>query len=67
MVFWFLFELLDGVMTGLIVDMEVLPFFDATDVGPIRFALFGIGLMWLMVFRPQGMLGSREEMLIDAD
>jgi len=68
MIFWFLFELLDGVMTTLIVDMElpVLSAFDATDVGPIRFALFGLGLMWLMVFRPQGIFGSREEMLIDA-
>ena len=65
MIFWFLFEFLDGVMSSLIVDLDVAPFLDATDVGPIRFALFGIGLMWLMIYRPQGIFGSREEMLID--
>ena len=67
MIFWFLFEFLDGVMTGLIVDMDLalLDALDATDVGPIRFALFGIGLMWLMISRPQGLFGQREEMLID--
>ena len=65
MIFWFLFEFLDGVMSSLIVDLDVAPVLDATDVGPIRFALFGIGLMWLMIYRPQGIFGSREEMLID--
>ena len=38
---------------------------ESTTSPPIRFALVGIGLMLLMVFRPQGILGSREEMLID--
>ena len=67
MVFWFLFEFLDGIMTALIVDMDLplLRIFDATDVGPIRFGLFGVGLMWLMIFRPQGIFGKREEMLLD--
>jgi len=66
-IFWFLFDFFDGLMTALIVDMDiaVLDAFDATDVGPIRFALFGIGLMWLMIYRPQGLFGKREEMLID--
>ncbi|MDJ0925049.1 MAG: branched-chain amino acid ABC transporter permease [Acidimicrobiia bacterium] len=67
-IFWFLFEFLDGVMTALIVEMDIgfLDALDATDVGPIRFALFGAGLMWLMIYRPQGLFGSKEEMLIDA-
>ncbi len=67
-IFWFLFEFLDGVMTALIVDMDValLDALDATAVGPIRFALFGAGLMWLMIYRPQGLFGSKEEMLVDA-
>ncbi|NIR40307.1 MAG: branched-chain amino acid ABC transporter permease, partial [Actinobacteria bacterium] len=38
---------------------------DSTDIGPIRFALLGVGLMALMAFRPQGIFGSREEMIID--
>ena len=67
MIFWFLFEFLEGFMSALIVDMDIGLFdiFDSTDVGPIRFALFGIGLMWLMVFRPQGLFGRREEMMIE--
>jgi len=68
MIFWFLFELLDGIMTEAVVGGWVWPFtlLDSTDIGPIRFTLFGIGLMWLMAYRPQGMFGKREEMLIDA-
>ncbi len=66
MIFWFLFVFLDGVMTGAILNDWFFGWFEATDIGPIRFALFGIGLMWLMIFRPQGLFGSHEEMLIDA-
>ena len=66
MTFWFLFEFLDGVMTGAVLNDWFFGWFEATDIGPIRFALFGVGLMWLMIFRPQGLFGSHEEMLIDA-
>jgi branched-chain amino acid transport system permease protein len=38
---------------------------DGSDISAIRFSLVGLGLMLLMVFRPQGIFGSREEMLID--
>jgi branched-chain amino acid transport system permease protein len=64
-VFWFLFEFLDGVMTAAVVNGWFGGLLESTDIGPLRFALFGIGLMWLMAFRPQGMFGSREEMMID--
>lgn len=64
MVFWFLFELLDGFMTGAVLEGWFGDLLDTTDIGPIRFALFGIGLMWLMIYRPQGLFGQREEMLI---
>ncbi|MCP4305051.1 MAG: branched-chain amino acid ABC transporter permease [bacterium] len=66
MIFWFLFEFLDGVMTGAVLNDWFFGWFEATDIGPIRFALFGVGLMWLMIYRPQGLFGSHEEMLIDA-
>jgi branched-chain amino acid transport system permease protein len=65
MVFWFLFELLDGFMTGAVTQGWFGDLLGSTDIGPIRFALFGIGLMWLMISRPQGIFGKREEMLID--
>jgi neutral amino acid transport system permease protein len=64
--FWFLFEAMDG-FVGSAIELGWLgPWFDSTDVGPLRFALFGLGLMLLMIFRPQGILGSREELMIDA-
>jgi len=64
MTFWFLFEFLDGFMTGAVLEGWFGDLLDSTDIGPIRFALFGIGLMWLMIYRPQGLFGQREEMLI---
>jgi len=64
-VFWFLFEFLDGIMTAAVVEGWFGSLLESSDIGPIRFALFGMGLMWLMAFRPQGIFGKREEMLID--
>ncbi|WP_106246954.1 branched-chain amino acid ABC transporter permease [Allonocardiopsis opalescens] len=37
----------------------------SSAVGSIRFVLVGVVLMALMVFRPQGILGSRKEMLVN--
>lgn len=64
--FWFLFEFLDGVMTAAVTNGWFGSVLDSTDIGPIRFTLFGIGLAWLMVYRPQGLFGRREELFIDA-
>ncbi|MGH1490857.1 MAG: branched-chain amino acid ABC transporter permease [Acidimicrobiales bacterium] len=36
-----------------------------TEVGVIRFVLLGVGLMALMLFRPQGIFGDRNEMAFD--
>lgn len=38
----------------------------STDVAQIRFVLVGIGLMLLLVFRPQGIFGDRREVMLDA-
>src|SRR5919205_1001709 len=38
----------------------------ATDVAQIRFVLIGLGLMLLLVFRPQGIFGDRREVMLDA-
>jgi branched-chain amino acid transport system permease protein len=64
-IFWFAFALFDGIMTGAVTQGWFGDLLEATDIGPIRFALFGIALAWLMTFRPQGMFGKREELLID--
>jgi branched-chain amino acid transport system permease protein len=38
----------------------------STDVAQIRFVLVGIGLILLLVFRPQGIFGDRREVMLDA-
>ena len=59
-VYWFVLRLVEGVLTNLWFDIG------DTTVGAIRLALMGVALMALMVFRPQGILGSRKEMLAGA-
>jgi neutral amino acid transport system permease protein len=36
------------------------------SIGAMRLALVGLGLMLLMIFRPQGILGNKREMMLDA-
>lgn len=59
-VYWFVLSGVDGVLNNL--------WFDVSDTasGAVRLALMGIGLMALLVFRPQGILGNRKEMLAGA-
>ncbi|MCB0963611.1 MAG: hypothetical protein KDA98_09970, partial [Acidimicrobiales bacterium] len=58
--YWFLLDAVDGIINNLWFDVS-----DTTS-GAVRLALMGAGLMALMVFRPQGILGSRKEMLAGA-
>ena len=65
MIFWallvFVGEFLsEGVSSG------VITFITSTQVGQIRFMLVGLGLMMLMIFRPQGIFGDRKELALDA-
>ena len=38
----------------------------STDVAQIRFVIVGLGLMLLLIFRPQGIFGDRREVMLDA-
>jgi branched-chain amino acid transport system permease protein len=65
-VFWFILTALDeflrqGTASGLI-PASVL---DAGDVGAVRLAFVGLGIVVLMVFWPAGILGNRKEMRLD--
>lgn len=64
--FWFLFELLDEFLFDAVAAGWFGDVIETTDVGAIRFATVGVGLMLLMAFRPQGIFGNREEVLLDA-
>jgi len=56
--------------TGLrsLINNGVIPegLLSSTDVAQIRFLLIGLGLMLLLIFRPQGIFGDRREVMLDA-
>jgi branched-chain amino acid transport system permease protein len=49
------------------VENDVIPesVMDGPQVGQVRFMLVGLSLILLAAFRPQGILGSKEEMALD--
>ncbi len=60
-IFWFLVSGIDAYLRA-VSQAGLLPdFLVGINLGPIRFALVGLGLMLLMIFRPQGMFGSKRE------
>lgn len=61
MVFWVLLSLTDGVLQGL-VNIGVITFLTTDQIGPVRFILIGLGLMALVIFRPQGIFGNKKEL-----
>jgi neutral amino acid transport system permease protein len=46
-----------------VIPQELL---SSTDVAQIRFVIVGLGLMLLLIFRPQGLFGDRREVMLDA-
>lgn len=64
MVFWFLMNFTEGVLEAL-GSLELLSFLSGPDYGAIRLALVGLLLVVLIVFRPQGLIGDRKEMLVN--
>jgi len=66
-VYWFIIEFTDGTLREAIAEGWIPEsVVDPTDVGAVRFVLVGVLLILLMVYRPQGILGRREEVLLDA-
>lgn len=59
-VYWFILEGVDGILHNLWFDIS------DTSAGAVRLALVGAGLMALLIFRPQGLTGSKKEMLASA-
>jgi len=66
-IFWTLLSLTDNVLNEAInagyISSTII---DNTQVGQFRFMLVGLLLMVLMIFRPQGILGDRREIALDA-
>jgi neutral amino acid transport system permease protein len=68
MIFWFLLSFADNILRqgygqGYFPNWLMNT---STDVAQVRFMLVGLGLMLLMVFRPQGIFGNRRELELDA-
>lgn len=63
--FWFLFQWFDGFMQSSIDEGWYGSFLEDSDAGPFRFMLLGLVFVLLVVFRPQGFFGDKEEALLD--
>ncbi|ASU83501.1 branched-chain amino acid ABC transporter permease [Nocardiopsis gilva YIM 90087] len=64
MVMWFLLTAFDETLRAL-SRAEVLPFIGNADIGALRHAFVGIALVLLIIYRPQGIIGNRKEMLVN--
>jgi neutral amino acid transport system permease protein len=65
-VFQFLFFTIDALMVNTQANISwVGDVLTPAAAGQVKLVLVGIGMMLLMIFRPQGILGNKEEVLID--
>ena len=66
-IFWGLITFIQNLGRQM-VDAGLIPtsIMDTSQVDQIRFWIVGAALALLMIFRPQGILGSKEEMALDA-
>jgi neutral amino acid transport system permease protein len=62
-IIWFLYNLLAQTLNQAI-RADYLPL-SGPQVGPLVFFLLGLGLILLLIFRPQGILGDRRELMLD--
>ncbi|GAB3997480.1 branched-chain amino acid ABC transporter permease [Nocardioides marmoraquaticus] len=68
-IFWFLISLLGGFFSQATSGTDPLipnAIMDPNQASLMRFIFLGLGLMLLMIFRPQGIFGDRRELAIDA-
>jgi branched-chain amino acid transport system permease protein len=65
MIFWVLFVFVGNLLSELVRN-GFIPFMTTTQVGPIRYALVGLGFILLLVIRPQGIFGDKREIAINA-
>jgi neutral amino acid transport system permease protein len=66
-IFWFLLVFVGAFLDELIGN-GVIPtwLMDTNQAGSVRFILVGLGLIILLVYRPQGIFGDRREVMLDA-
>ena len=66
MLFWFLIEGMQSFLSEAVAHnfLGIGNVLNETQVGPVRFMLVGLMIMVLVIFRPQGILGSRREVML---
>lgn len=64
--FWFLLRAFETFLSQAEAEGWFGTVITSVDIGPVRWLMVGLGLMLLMLFRPQGLVGSRSEQMIDA-
>lgn len=67
MILWSLLAFTDSALRQAVDAGHISPsIVNGVQVGEVRFMLVGLGLVLLMVFRPQGVFGDRREIALDA-
>ncbi|MGH4020628.1 MAG: branched-chain amino acid ABC transporter permease [Pseudonocardiaceae bacterium] len=67
MIMMFVFSLTDNFLRQATAGADpLISFIESQDIGAIRLLLVGVALALLVVFRPQGIFGKKEEVLLDA-
>ena len=65
-VFWFLLVFIGQFLNQAILAGYISQSFIRTDqIGQVQFMLVGLGIMLLMIFRPQGIFGDKKELALD--
>ncbi len=66
-IFWAIIQGTDVFLrSGIDVGLPIISLMTGTQAAVVRFMLVGLGIMLLMIFRPQGILGDRKELALDA-
>lgn len=60
-IYWVLQAFLSNVLPQL-VDSGIITFMNSQQASTVRFILVGIGLMLIVIFRPQGIMGDKREL-----
>jgi branched-chain amino acid transport system permease protein len=66
MIFWFVIQLTDVALRQAVAAGYIDQYLRSTQVGAVRQMLIGLTLMLLMIFRPQGVFGDKQEVAISA-
>jgi len=66
-IFWALFQGTDVFLReGIDAGLPIISLMNGTQAAVLRVMLVGLGIMLLMIYRPQGILGDRKELALDA-